>query len=415
MATIKNTRFRKEDTVFRTTAGMPGRFASNFDFQLALILGTADAGGAAIGECFATVAQVKDGDLRGWGTAWEETATRIEDAAAEAESGGHTISAAESYLRASTYWRSAGFFLERGDGNRIAFWRKQRDCFRSSLHLAGVPLEAVDIPFDNGKTLPGYFIKASQTNEPRATSIILPGGDTTAEEHYLMSGRAALRRGYNVLLVEIPGQRGAYYSDPDLTFRPDIDVQFGHIVDYALSRADVNPDYLALSGYSMGGLFAPRAASGEKRIKAVVASCLTPSFVPHIMSLIGLDPDEPYADRTDLDSLIDNASPMARLLLGDVRERYGMLDRPLSDYLDYLREFDLWGLEDKITQPLLNIRGEGEGSMLSDSHAFYERLTGSKRERLIMEKEGGELHCAVNNRALANQIEYDFLDDVFSL
>ncbi|HEX6450498.1 MAG TPA: hypothetical protein VF060_13670 [Trebonia sp.] len=35
-------------------------------------------------------------------------------------------------------------------------------------------------------------------------------------------------------------------------------------------------------------------------------------------------------------------------------------------------------------------------------------------DRFIMESEGGEAHCAVNNRNLANQIEFDFLDDVFS-
>lgn len=105
---------------------------------------------------------------------------------------------------------------------------------------------------------------------------------------------------------------------------------------------------------------------------------------------------------------------MARLLLGDVRERFGMLDRPVRDYLDYLKEFDLWGLEDKITCPTLNIGGEGEGNMITDAHRFYELLRGPKRDRLIKESEGGEAHCAVNNRNLGNQIEFDFLDDVFS-
>jgi hypothetical protein len=77
-------------------------------------------------------------------------------------------------------------------------------------------------------------------------------------------------------------------------------------------------------------------------------------------------------------------------------------------------QFDLWGLEDKITCPLLNIGGEGEGSLRTDAHRFYELLRGPKRDRLIKASEGGEAHCAVNNRNLANQIEFDFLDDVFS-
>jgi hypothetical protein len=119
-----NPQFRKEDTVFKSPAGMPGRFASNFDFQLAGILGASASGGAAVGECYATISKVKDGDQRGWSDAWEETATRIEETASRCESEGHAISAAEAYLRASTYWRAAGFFLERADKNRIAFWNR---------------------------------------------------------------------------------------------------------------------------------------------------------------------------------------------------------------------------------------------------------------------------------------------------
>jgi hypothetical protein len=414
MTENSNPQFRKEDTVFESTAGMPGRFASNFDYQLARMLGLAQSGGAATGECYATISKVKDGDVRGWADAWEETATRIEKTAARCESEGHAISASEAYLRACMYWGTAGFFLDVADSNRVPFWDKHRQTFRSGVRLAGIPCETIGIPFENGKALPGYFVKAAQTMEPRATAIIIGGGDTTAEELYFFSGAAAVRRGYNALLVEIPGQRGAYYSDPDLTFRPDTDVQFRYIVDYALNRADVNPDRLSLTGYSMGGLFVPRAVAGEKRIKAAVASCLTPTFLPGIMSLIGLDPHQPYADRTDLDMLAGQASPMARLLLGDIRERFGMLDRPVRDYLDYLKEFDLWGLEDKITCPLLNIGGEGEGSLRTDALRFYELLKGPKRDRLIKEIEGGEAHCAVNNRNLANQIEFDFLDDVFS-
>jgi hypothetical protein len=37
------------------------------------------------------------------------------------------------------------------------------------------------------------------------------------------------------------------------------------------------------------------------------------------------------AERTDLDALVDQASPMARVLLGDIRGRFGMLDRPVRD------------------------------------------------------------------------------------
>jgi hypothetical protein len=406
--------FQQETTVFMSTAGMPGRFQSNFDFQLALALGSADHGGSAAGECFATISRIEDGDLEGWYNAWAETARRVEGIATECLAGGHQVSASEAFLRASTYWRSAGFFLERADETRIPTWKKNLHCFRSGMELSGILCETVEVPYENRKSLPGYFIRPSDSVEPRATAIIIGGGDMTAEELYFFTGAAAVQRGYNALLVELPGQRGAYYSDSDLTFRPDTHVQMRYIVDDVLSRATVDPERLSLTGYSMGGLFVPRAVAVEKRIKAAVTSSLTPSFLPSILSLIGLNPDEPYGEIADLESRVNESSPMARLLLGDVRERFGMLDRPIKDYLDYLGEFDLWGLEDEITCPLLTIGGAGEGNMSSDGHRFYERLRCQKAERFIQEFEGGEAHCAVNNRSLANQIEFDFLDEVFA-
>jgi hypothetical protein len=31
----------------------------------------------------------------------------------------------------------------------------------------------IGIPFENGKALPGYFVKASETMEPHATAIVI--------------------------------------------------------------------------------------------------------------------------------------------------------------------------------------------------------------------------------------------------
>jgi len=136
--------FQQETTVFMSTAGMPGRFQSNFDFQLALALGSADHGGSATGECFATISKIEDGDLKGWHTAWAETARRVEGIATECIAGGHQVSASEAFLRASTYWRSAGFFLERSDETRIPTWKKNRHCFRNGMDLSGILCETVN-------------------------------------------------------------------------------------------------------------------------------------------------------------------------------------------------------------------------------------------------------------------------------
>jgi hypothetical protein len=51
--------------------------------------------------------------------------------------------------------------------------------------------------------------------------------------------------------------------------------------------------------------------------------------------------------------------------------------------------------------------------MIGLGHAFYEKLTCPKTERLVRAVEGGEAHCTLNNPSLKHQIEFDWLDDVF--
>ena len=63
-----------------------------------------------------------------------------------------------------------------------------------------VPFDVVSIPYENGKSLPGYFLKADETEKPRPTLLSLGGGDSLAEELYFWGGgAAALRRGYNAV------------------------------------------------------------------------------------------------------------------------------------------------------------------------------------------------------------------------
>jgi len=81
----------------------------------------------------------------------------------EALARGHNISAAESYLRASTYFRAAEFYLHGNPQDpRIPYlWGESRDLFVQSLQLSGVDFERVSIAYE-GTTLPGYFYKVDE-------------------------------------------------------------------------------------------------------------------------------------------------------------------------------------------------------------------------------------------------------------
>jgi dienelactone hydrolase len=56
-----------------------------------------------------------------------------------------------------------------------------------------------------------------------------------------------------------------------LVFRPDWEHVVSPVVDYALTRPEVDPQRVALMGASFGGYLAPRATSREHRLAACIA------------------------------------------------------------------------------------------------------------------------------------------------
>jgi dipeptidyl aminopeptidase/acylaminoacyl peptidase len=94
--------------------------------------------------------------------------------------------------------------------------------------------------------------------------------DGYAEECYWGVAAAALERGYNCLAFDGPGQ-GGVLRQREVPFRPDWEAVVTPVLDFALKRPEVDPERIALMGRSFGGYLAPRAASAEHRLAALVA------------------------------------------------------------------------------------------------------------------------------------------------
>jgi len=122
----------------------------------------------------------------------------------------------------------------------------------------------VSIPYQD-TTLPGYLFLVDDSGAPRPTIICTTGYDSTSQECYFVLAVAAMRRGYNVLAFDGPGQGGALHLQK-LVMRPDWEAVITPVVDYALTRPEIQPDRIAGFGYSLGGYLLARAAAFEHRL-----------------------------------------------------------------------------------------------------------------------------------------------------
>src|SRR5580658_10950994 len=64
------------NVTFGATAGMPGRFKGNFDYQFVRTMGCTTYGGAEIGECYETASRIENEKEDSYTEAWRITAER---------------------------------------------------------------------------------------------------------------------------------------------------------------------------------------------------------------------------------------------------------------------------------------------------------------------------------------------------
>ena len=229
-------------------------------------------GGADFGEIAAVAKAVGDGDGSAFHQAWAAAGDRFAAEADAAERRGGNASARELFLRASVFYSTSlrPLFGTPVDPRLLATYRKEVDAFDKGLALTDPPIRPRAIPFE-GASMPAYFIPAKGTAGARRPTIIFTNGyDGTLTDMFFASAVAAGRRGYHSLLFDGPGQGGMLFEQ-NIPLRPDWETVIKAVVDFALAIPQVDPQKIILSGWSLGGYFAPRAASGEPRLAACVA------------------------------------------------------------------------------------------------------------------------------------------------
>ncbi len=380
----------------------------DMDFYFAWILAHQNEGGSALGECFYAASQVKDGDPESWHTAWAELAHRVESQATHALENGRRVSAREAYLRAFTYHQMGAIFLRPRDQRLRETWQRAQWCFRQAAAQFSPPIEPIQIPFE-GKSLPGYFLRGNDGNKT-PTLIMIGGGETCAEELYFWVGPAGARRGYHVLMADLPGQGGTPFDG--LFFRTDSEAPIKAVVDYALARPEVDADRLGLFGISGGGYMVSRAITFEKRIKACAASA--PIIDVHRLAMAEIPPALHKAPAFVGDTLVKLAglqSPLPVIAMEKFCWQAGV--SKASEALEMARQARVERI-DEIACPVLCMVGEGESEeQMTQARAFYDALKCPKELRIFTAADGADAHCQVNNLSLLQQVVFDWLDKVF--
>ncbi|PMB76189.1 MAG: hypothetical protein C0177_07440, partial [Fervidicoccus fontis] len=133
-----------------------------FSYQALRALSKTFSSCADIKECFLAIKNIKDNDTNSWYEGWKTQGDRLYSLAEEYYSQGFLVSARETYLRASNYLRTSGFFLGANPKDPRIFdnYTKSRTSFVKAASLFDPKIESIEIQYQN-TTIPLYFVKAS--------------------------------------------------------------------------------------------------------------------------------------------------------------------------------------------------------------------------------------------------------------
>ena len=368
------------------------------DYFLQYALACQTYQGSAYGECFSAASQVHEEDLESWVKAWTTIAQKVEADGRKAEAAGHRVSAREAYLRAATYYAVAMVCVSPRDSRFREIYGTFRTAFRRSVAFHKIPLEIVTIPFE-GKSLSGYFWRATKSAEKRPTIIML--GDRFAEEMYFWGGApAAIRRGYHVLLIDQPGQ--GITPDDGLYTTASAEVPVGAMVDYLSSRNDVDPAHIALYGVAAAGYMATRAVAFEKRISA----CIADAPLDNMESLM-------MAESPSSSSLPQSELALRSILFDFASWQVGKAQLP-----ELFNVFKSMKVDDvsRITCPMLCLVSTGEvAERIRQTQKIYGLLPNPKSAlHIFTEEEGADAHNQANNLSLLHGVVFDWLDEIYS-
>jgi len=247
---------------------------------------------------------------------------------------------------------------------------------------------------------------------PRATarSNNTPNGgfDSTLEELYFAVAAAAIRRGYHCLTFAGPGQ-GDALREQGLPFRPDWERVVTPMVDYALTRPEVDAARVALMGWSYGGYFAPRAAAFEPRIAALIAwDGLYDLLEPGLATV----PPEARSEMARALAANPHAldAPLREMMRADLGIRWALTNGMYTfgvgspgEYVAKLRDYNLQGVAEHITCPTLVCEAEQDHFFRGQPEQLFAALTCPKTFMRFTTEEGAEEHCHAGAHALFHE------------
>lgn len=392
-----------------------------YNFNGLLALGAAGAGASEVGEVLTAVNAINGAGLSA--QTYVSTFRALGDQLLKAPPGAPADDQTKRFraLRAAQYYGQALFFVLGSDdpGSEEQLYKAGRGAWDTFCDLCEPAAVKAAVPY--GTTpLPVWFFRPDESDTPRPTVILTNGSDGQNVDMWTYGVPAALARGWNALVYDGPGQGQLLFVDR-VVFTPTWEKVVSPLVDWLTARPDVDPKRIALTGLSMAGDLAPRAAAFDDRIAALVAmpGCVEPwlGFPPEIRKI--LTPDKEETNDIWNKEVVPELPPDAAAVMKKrfepfsapamLEARQGKLFTDFYTPATRIRALSISSVVGRIKAPTLVLDYDDEQFYPGQPRQMYDKLTAPKDYLKLTAAQGAQLHCSPMAPQLHCEVVFDWL------
>ena len=374
-------------------------FFPNYIWNLSVAI--ANASGAELGEIVDMCEPIKraadsgaDAGTPEFLAQWVGKADTLSELAAEDLSRNRRLSAAEKLRRASLYYTTAERMIGANQPAKAETFAKAQSAFWQYIEYSGENCERVEIPYQ-GAVIPALFTRAEGVDGPSPCVIYTNGLDSCKELlFWSWLPHALARRGISTLCLDQPGS-GEALRLHNLHATPFTEEWATPCFDYLAERPDIDSTKIGITGISLGGHFAARAAAYEPRFASA--------------ALWGANHNWHEVQIGRLASEGENPVPH---YWNHVYWVFGATDK--DDFFEKIAGMNMNGHMDRIRMPFLITHGEGDRQIsVKYAHQAFEQLTNSTRPELkiFTSREGGVEHVGADNMSFGRDYIADWFAD----
>ena len=323
---------------------------------------------------------------------WMKKAETLISLADEDRQRGRDYSAAAKLQRAALYLLTAERMQGQGQPSRATTYALARRSFDDAMHLGRENVRRVEIPLETG-IMPALYSEAPGAGD-KPVVVYCNGLDSCKELLYWSRlGQALARRGVSTLCVDQPGT-GEALRLQGLPATPYSERWASKAVDWLEQQPGVDAKRIGMTGISLGGHFAPRAAAFEPRFASGAVWGANHNWAEVQQKRLRREGENPVPHYWAHVHWVFGASSM-------------------EDFLAKAADMHLNGVMERIRVPFLVTHGAKDRQISVDyAQQSYDQLVNStKRElKIFTEREGGVEHVGADNMAFGR----DYIADWFA-